>query len=170
MANLSLYKITDEMIELSNMLEDPDSYDENGEVLPVLQEQLEMVSQDFNNKAMACSYIKQMYENEFDAIDAEIKRLQALKERKKKAQKQVEDLIITNMNRLGLTEIKTPTRILKLTNSVSTEVYDMTKLPTEYQRTRIDVVPDKVKIKEDIKKGKVVDGARLVQTQSVKIR
>ena len=114
--------------------------------------------------------MKQMYDNEIDAIDNEIKRLQLLKQSKKRAQDNINHLIITNMNRLGLTEIKTPTRILKITNSVSTEIYDIYKLPTEYRRTKIDMIPDKVKIKEDIKKGKVVDGARLVQTQSLRIR
>ena len=166
----SLYKITDEMIELSNALDDPDNYDENGEILPVLQEQLEMVNQDFTNKAMACSYIKQSYDNDINEIDAEIKRLQSLKQSKIRAQNRINELILSNMNRLGLVEIKNPTRILKITNSVSAEVYDMTKLPQEYLRTKTEVLPDKNKIKEDIKKGIDVNGAKLITTQHLKIK
>lgn len=166
----SLYKITDEMIELANFLEDPDSYDENGELDPVLQERFMVLSKDFNEKAISCSYIKQMFDDKLNAIDKEIERLTALKKTKKRAKENLDNYIISNMQRLHLDKIEGETRTLQLTKSVETKITDFAALPTKYQHSKIEVVPDKKKIKEDIQNGIDVPGAMLVENNHLKIK
>jgi len=169
-SSLTLYNLSNEMIDLINLLDDEDSYDENGELDPVIQERFDIVSKDFNEKAISYSWVTQMYDNELDAIDKEIQRLMKLKDTKKRAKKHVENFLASTMVRLKINEVKTDTRTLKLNNYPVVDIVDRSKIPTDYQKPKIDIEINKAKIKEDLKKGIVVEGARLVDNYHIRIK
>ena len=104
------------------------------------------------------------------AIQAEIKRLQALDKaiaaRSEALRKRVQD----TMTDLGIQKITCPlfeVRIQK--NPPAVDVFDEAMVPSEFWRTP-DPVLDKALLKERMKAGEDIPGARLTQGESLRVK
>jgi len=167
----SLYKIESSMLDLLKLLEDENSYAEDGELLPVIKEQFELTEDDFNNKIISYSYIQQKLEDAELAADREIKRVKAIKDKAKANRERLEEATKTAMLRFGITEISGDTRTIKLTTTQVTDVYDIAQLPESFKRTKITVEADKSALRKAMLiNGEIIEGAKLVDNYHLKIK
>ena len=115
-------------------------------------------------------YIKSQ-EAEVDAIDAEIKRLQAIKRARETRLERVRKGYADFLVAVGQKKIETPRGCMALSAPTATTVVDdIDKLPDAYKRTTIKVDADKTAIKQAIQGGHSVPGAHLEEKQSIRIK
>lgn len=158
---MNLFNIKQEYLQIAQQLTD-------GELTPELEEQLAITEANLQEKAVNYGYVIKSLESETDIIDAEIKRLQALKSARNNAVERLKANITEAMELFQITEIKAPTFKLSFRASESVECDEV--VSEEYCNTKMTVTPDKVKIKAAIKSGLSVMGARLVQKNNLQIK
>ena len=160
---MNLDEITREALELASLLETEELTPELEELLVINQEQLQ---------AKAGNYAKVIanIQGDSDAIDAEIKRLKAMKDSKDKAVTRLKDALKNAMMVSGIEKIDSPIFKLSLRRSEAVEVPVVESLPKFYQNVKTVVTADKVAIKEAIKKGENVFGARIIENFSLQIK
>ncbi len=155
---LSLYSISERFVELFNRDDlTEEEFIEQGNILGAM----------LQNKSENIVGYNFTLESNKNVVKSEIERLQgickAIEERQDKFNKYVKE----NMEKLGLEKI--PTAIGNLTikkNPASVNIIDETLIGPEYIKEKITTSIDKTKIKEDIKKGLIVLGAELVETNT----
>lgn len=160
---MNLFNIKQEYINLVNTI-----IDNNGELSPELSQALAINETELKEKAINYGYVIRSFEYENDIIDAEIKRLKALKEQKEKAIQKLKDAVSDAMNLYGIEKVESPALKLSFRKSESIEISE--NLDKRFMIEKITLQPDKVAIKEAIKKGEQVDGAVLVINQNLQIK
>ena len=126
-------------------------------------------------KAQNIEYIARGALSHNDAIDAEIARLQALKAHREKIAKGLRDYLKENMERAGIEKIECPLFSISIRkNPPSVEITNTDDVPFSFWRTPEPKppvpAPDKAAIKEALKRGDDVPGARLNQTTRLDIK
>lgn len=178
----NLFEINESMI---NLLEYHVN-DDTGEVIETEEEFNELynsIQLDLHTKLDNTNCLQKMIDGEIDVIDKEIKRLTAEKkarERKREWLKNRVDYFVRsqftdengNLNTEGLNKYKLdlPHSKIGYRKSDSVEVTDIDKLPEEYIKTKIEKNPDKVAIKNAIKDGKEITGAKIVTNYNIQIK
>lgn len=160
---MNLFNIKQEYINLVNSI-----IDNNGELSPELSQALAINETELKDKAINYGYVIRSFEYENDIIDAEIKRLKALKEQKEKAIQKLKDAVSDAMNLYGIEKVESPALNLSFRKSESVEISE--NLDKRFMIQKVTLQPDKVAIKEAIKKGEQVDGAVLVINQNLQIK
>lgn len=160
---MNLFNIKQEYINLVNTI-----IENNGELSPELSQALAINETDLKEKAINYGYVIRSFEYENDIIDAEIKRLKALKEQKEKAIQKLKDAVSDAMNLYGIEKVESPALKLSFRKSESVEISE--NLDKRFMIEKVTLQPDKVAIKEAIKKGEQVDGAVLVINQNLQIK
>ena len=161
MANL--YEITREAQELAFLLEIEELTPELEAMLVINQEQLQ-------NKAGNYAKVIVNIQSDSDAIDQEIKRLKAMKESKDRAVTRLKDALKEAMLISAIEKIDSPLFKLSLRRSESVEVDIVEALPSEFINIKNVVSADKVAIKEAIKRGQNITGARLIENFNLQIK
>lgn len=148
-----------------------DLYDDEGNVNEQALVKLESNNLAMQEKAIAiASYIKNM-EAEKDAIDNAKKAMAEREKRYKKKIDELEGYLLSNMEKRGITHVKCPYFDIKLKKCpVSVEVFDASLLPKEYTRTKTEILPDKIKIKDEMLVGVLIPGAALKTNLRLDIR
>lgn len=164
---MNIYDIANEYQALLEQTYDP----ETGEIFPQVLAKIDELSAKMEDKAIAvASYIKNL-DAEREAIN-QAKRQMA--DRESKLDKRCSHLtqyLQSNMERCGITEIKSPLFVIKLKKCpVSTEITDENIIPDDYKTFKEVVSIDKVKMKERILAGEIIPGARLSQKNRLEIR
>jgi hypothetical protein len=159
----NLYEITREAQELAFLLETEELTPELEAMLVINQDQLQ---------AKAGNYAKVIanIQSDSDAIDQEIKRLKAMKESKDRAVTRLKDALREAMLVSAIDKIESPLFKLSLRRSESVEVDIVEALPSEFINIKNVVTADKVAIKEAIKRGENVIGARLIENFNLQIK
>jgi len=160
---MNLFNIKQEYINLVNSI-----IDNNGELSPELSQALAINETELKEKAINYGYVIRSFEYENDIIDAEIKRLKALKEQKEKAIQKLKDAVSDAMNLYGIEKVESPALKLSFRKSESVEISE--NLDKRFMIEKVTLQPDKVAIKEAIKKGEQVEGAVLVINQNLQIK
>ena len=160
---MNLFNIKQEYINLVNTI-----IDNNGELSPELSQALAINETELKEKAINYGYVIKSFEYENDIIDAEIKRLKALKEQKEKAIQKLKNAVSDAMNLYGIEKVESPALKLSFRKSESIEISE--NLDKRFMIEKVTLQPDKVAIKEAIKKGEQVDGAVLVINQNLQIK
>lgn len=160
---MNLFNIKQEYINLVNTI-----IDNNGELSPELSQALAINETELKEKAINYGYVIRSFEYENDIIDAEIKRLKTLKEQKEKAIQKLKDAVSDAMNLYGIEKVESPALKLSFRKSESVEISE--NLDKRFMIEKVTLQPDKVAIKEAIKKGEQVDGAVLVINQNLQIK
>lgn len=160
---MNLFNIKQEYINLVNTI-----IDNNGELSPELSQALAINETELKEKAINYGYVIRSFEYENDIIDAEIKRLKALKEQKEKAIQKLKDAVSDAMNLYGIEKVESPALKLSFRKSESIKISE--NLDKRFMIEKVTLQPDKVAIKEAIKKGEQVDGAVLVINQNLQIK
>jgi hypothetical protein len=160
---MNLYEITQEALYLSTLLETEELTPELEQALIINQDQLQ---------AKAVNYAKVIanYQAESDAIDQEIKRLKAMKESRDKKVEWLKESVKKAMLVSGIEKVESPLFKLAVRRSEAVEVDLVEALPNAYQNVKNVVTADKVAIKEAIKRGENVTGARLVENFNLQIK
>lgn len=160
---MKLYEITQEAQYLAVLLETEELTAELEEALIINQDQLQ---------AKAVNYAKVIanYQAESDAIDQEIKRLKAMKESRDKKVEWLKESVKKAMLVSGIEKVESPLFKLSVRRSEAVEVDVVEALPSAFQNVKNVVTADKVAIKEAIKRGEFVMGARLVENFNLQIK
>jgi len=158
---MNLYNIKSEYINIAAQLTD-------GELTPELEEALLINEQNFTEKAINYGYVIKTFESETDILENEIKRLNALKIARSKAIDKLKVTISNAMQLYGINKVKGPTFKIYFRKSESVEVSDL--LDQNYIVEKVSYRPDKIAIKNAIKKGKIVNGASIIINYNLQIK
>ena len=160
---MNLYTLTQEAQYLAVLLETEELTPELEQALIINQDQLQ---------AKAVNYAKVIanYQAESDAIDQEIKRLKAMKDSREKKIEWLKESVKKAMLVSGIEKVESPLFKLSVRRSEAVEVDMVEALPNAFQNIKNVVTADKVAIKEAIKRGENVIGARLVENFNLQIK
>lgn len=100
----TLYNLTDEMAQLMLLAEDPEASDINPEIFADTFEGLNM---EYEEKLEAYGMVIKQVESDSEALDAEIKRLQARKRSCDNSVVRMKEAVKTSMIRVGKPKVKT---------------------------------------------------------------
>ena len=162
---LSIFNIEQNYNKLAEQLIEND-----GELTPELSEQLAITEEQLQNKSVAYSFVIKEMDADIDTIDAEIKRLQALKKQREKASEYLKDRIKHAMDTFQIEEIKTPLVKINFRKSESVEVDDVNLLPSLYKVVKVTEQADKAAIKAAIKDGVDIAGCRIETHRNLQIK
>lgn len=163
---MQLYRIQQEHISLLSQIEE-----QEGEIHPHQEQALGFTLDAFQEKAVSVGFLTKHIGDGIAAVDAEIKRLQAIKAAAVKRQEWFEEQLTGAMHQFGVTKIDTPTLKISFRKSTAVEISDESMLPDSVK----EEVPatykiSKTKIKQQIDSGNQVPGAELVTRQSIQIK
>jgi len=159
----SLYHIERELNEINETL-----INSGGELSPEIETRLAITQDELATKATNYGFVIMQNQSEIDVIEAEIKRLTAIKKSLDNTNDKLKNAVSFAMQNYGLTEVKTPTLKLSFRQSESVEITDENKLNAKYFSYKPTV--DKTAIKNDIKSGLIVDGAQIILKQNLQIK
>lgn len=162
---MRLYEIADRYQFLLH-----DLYDyETGVVNETTLARLNELTDTMEDKAINITMLFKELEASAEAIE---KERQAMQKREKALKNQIQslkDYLRTNMERCQINKIECPQFVIGLQkNPCSVEIVNEESIPEEYTKVRVEL--DIAKIKDELKNGVVIPGARLVQGSSIRIR
>jgi hypothetical protein len=160
---MNLYQITQEAQYLAALLE-------SEELTPELEGELLINQEQLQSKGINYAKVIANYQSESDQIDAEIKRLKALKESRDKKVTWLTESLKNAMLVSGIEKIDSPLFKISLRRSEAVEVDVVDALPAAFQNVKNVVTADKMAIKEAIKKGETVFGARIIENFNLQIK
>jgi len=163
--SLSLYQINQDYENCLSQVIDTDT----GEVLNEnLIEVLNNIQMALEEKALNTAYVIRKLDSRIDAIKNEIDRLKKLKEMAESAEERLKKYLQENIPEGQ--KIQGDLITISWRKSESVEISDVSKIPKEYIKTKIEESPDKTTIKEALKSGKQVPGAELVSKNNLQIK
>ena len=160
---MNLYEITQEAQYLAVLLETEELTPELEEALIINQDQLQA-------KAVTYAKIITNKRAKSDAIDQQIKRLKAMKDVTDNQIEWMIDSVKKAMIVSGIDKIESDLFKLSLRRSEAVEVDMVEALPNAFQNVKNVVTADKVAIKEAIKRGEFVMGARIIENFNLQIK
>ena len=163
MTKKSLYNISKEMQEIASQLEE-------GELTPELENSLIISQNELQEKAVSYAYAIKSTEDDVTAINEEIKRLQAIKTSKATAIDRMKEAISNAMQLHGIQKVTSPTLNLSFRKSESVEVDNISQLNARFLSEKVTFSADKTRIKEAIKQGENVEGARININYNLQIK
>lgn len=158
----TLYNITQEQRFTLREIEEL-----GGELTPELEERLEIAAHQLNGKSMAYLEVISTKESFNTVIDAEIKRLQAMKKRNDNVVTRLKDNLLNAVKTFGHFEVGTHS--FGSRKSTSIHVEDVNSLPKEYKVIKVTESADKMELKRALKSGEEIDGVTLVEHINLKI-
>lgn len=169
----TLWQLTEQGSKLEEMIENSINWetgevDENYDKLTDLKNEINAL---VVSKGKDLIYVLRKQDNYAEAIDEEIKRLQALKKSYTKKKDNLSNYIKMCMIANNIKAIETPVGKLSVVNNAeSVEIYDETLIDKKFIKTKVEETISKTDIKNAIKKGEEVQGARLVRNTRLAIK
>ena len=161
----SLYQIEQSYLTLVESL-----IENGGELTPELETELSINKEQLQNKGVCYGFIVKELEGNIDLIDLEIKRLQALKKPLTNSIDRLKNNLSQAMQMFDITELKTAIIKINFRKSESVEIEDIALLDSNFIKTTISKVADKIAIKEAIKAEIPVRGAVLITNYNLQIK
>ena len=161
---MTLYELTGQILELQELMED-DVYEPE-----LINDTMESVMYDFQNKADDYVKLIKNIEAQVSAIDEEAKRLKARQDKMKNKVKMLKDKLVTAMVATGTRKLQGTLGTISLRRStkIPSEL-TWENVPQEYVKTEVKKSIDKVSLTSAIKEGKV-EGIELEETNSLLIK
>ena len=161
---MKLYEITENIKKLDEMLNleeiDEQTFNDTKESIKIeLQEKSGNIAK----------YINELNRN-VEMVDIEIKRLQEIKKQRTKIIESIENYIKINMLEMGEKKIETNFGTFNIRKSKSVEIEDITVIPSEFKKTTIEEKADKIEIKKALKSGKIIKGAKIIESNNLIIK
>jgi hypothetical protein len=160
---MNIYEISNKARELAFALE-------TGELTPELENELLINQHDLTVKATNYAYVIRTFDFELDAIDQEIKRLQAMKKAKENAIDRMKESVLNAMNIYGIEKVSTPTLSISIRKSESINIVNEDQVSDAFKKEKVTISIDNVAIKNAIKAGQYVAGATLEVNQNLQIK
>lgn len=121
-------------------------------------------------KVQGYEMVARSFEAPIPAIDAEIKRLQALKKASQNRADVLRKRVHDAMVELQIEKIKCPLfEVRRQKNPVAVEIYNAELVPFEYWKTPEPEI-NKAELKAALQAGKEIEGARLTQSEGLRIK
>jgi len=167
MTNLTLYTIADQYLADINKLEDMDLDD------ATFRDTFEGLSGELEIKATNVAMYIRNLEASAEAIKQAEKQMADRRKAKEAKAERIKSYLLDNMLRTGISKIDCPYFSISIRkNPPAVEVLNPDAIPAEY----LDIPPmpapvlNKNRLKDDLKNGVVVEGARLTQGHSLQIK
>ena len=168
---MKLYEITKEMRVLDELFlscidEETGEVKDDG-VIDILEQELKLQLQ-----TKGAGIIKSFKNSEamLNGVDEEIKRLQALKKSISNQINSRKEYIVRNMEMMGITKIETELGNLSLRKSKSVNIYDESLIDKKFIEVETKEKISKTEIKKAIEAGENVQGANIVEKNSLNIK
>jgi hypothetical protein len=162
---MNIFKIQSEYQQIVTQL-----IENGGELTPELELAMQITKDNFHSKSENYAFITRQFDAEMDIIDNEIKRLQQAKKTREKAIERLKANIEMAMNTFEVDKIETPLIKISFRKSESVEVEDVNNLPALYKVVKVSETADKLKIKDAIKSGILIDGCSIKTNRNLQIR
>lgn len=162
MANTSIYDINKAFQSLVDMVADGDlSQDDFQQAL------MELEQSKVEKCGNAICYLN-MLKHGIEDMKAEEKRINTMRKALENRAKNLESAFAYVLKNMGDKEVITKYGVMKVRkNPPSVVIDDIAKIPTQYQKQKIEVTIDKTAIKKAINAGEKVDGARLESSEKL---
>ena len=168
---MKLYEITSEMRVLDELFlscidEETGEVKDDG-VIDILEQELQIQLQ-----TKGAGIIKSFKNSEamLNGVDEEIKRLQALKKSISNQINSRKEYIVRNMEMMGITKIETELGNLSLRKSKSVNIYDESLIDKKFIEIETKEKISKTEIKKAIEAGENIQGANIVEKNSLNIK
>lgn len=138
--------------------------EETGEILNADELEKLEIEREEKLENLACWFKELNAESE--AILNESKVLKSRAERVSKQADRVKSYIALQLNG---EELKSNRVVVTWKKSESTEITDITQIPEQYIKTKIETTADKTAIKKAIKAGEYIKGARIINNNNMSI-
>lgn len=166
MTALTLYDLKGQWKDLLDRLSDMDLDAQT--VLDTLE--ASEVQTALEEKVQGYEMVARSFEAPIPAIDAEIKRLQALKKASQNRADVLRKRVHDAMVELQIEKIKCPLfEVRRQKNPVAVEIYNAELVPFEYWKTPEPEI-NKAELKAALQAGKEIEGARLTQSEGLRIK
>lgn len=166
---MKLYDISQAYLNIQALLLDPE-YEDNEDVLNAL----DSIEDDFHKKVEQTLFVMRNIEAEIDPIDAEIKRLQAMKKTRKNAIDRIKNRLKANFKATGIEKAQCGLFSVayreQADNTVELDENLFMANNLDDELVKVKVSPDLTAIKARLKAGESVVGASLVASQVLTIR
>ena len=143
---------------------------EQEEDAAIKQDLQELIAIELEKKSNNIIYAIKNLESNNVAIDAEIERLKAIKERNMKNVDSIKNHILNFMKTNGIDKIQTDLATFSTRKSKSTQIDNIELIPSEFVTVTQTFQPDKTAIKKAIEAGKEVAGATIIENVSLQIK
>lgn len=165
--NLTLYELKGQWLSLARQLSDLDLDPQTiADTLDGSDEQMAL-----EEKVQGYEMVARTIESSRSAIKAEIKRLQDLDKAIDARAALLRKRVLTAMQELGIQKIVCPLFEMRIQKSPpALDVFEEKLVPDEFWHMPTERVLDRAALKEAIKKGRDVQGARLTQGESLRIK
>ena len=162
---MNIFKIQSEYQQIVTQL-----IENGGELTPELELAMQITKDNFHSKSENYAFITRQFDAEMDIIDNEIKRLQQAKKTREKAIERLKANIEMAMNTFEVDKIETPLIKISFRKSESVEVEDVNNLPNEFKVIKLSETADKLKIKDAIKSGILIEGCSIKTNRNLNIK
>lgn len=159
----TLHNIKEEYLILINEIEQME-----GEITPEMEYKLKINKTELQNKAIAYHSVILSKESFNNQIDAEIKRLQAMKKRNDALVSNLKSRLIGAIQSFG--EFTIGLNKFTLRRSERVEVEDVNSLPKEFKTVKVTEQANKTAIKKALKDGKSIKNAYIVEHFNLNIK
>jgi ATPase subunit of ABC transporter with duplicated ATPase domains len=160
---MNLYEITKEYLEIQQILE-------TEELTPELDQALMLNQNQLQTKGGGYAKIMANKQANVDGATAEMKRLKAYIEQEQKKIDRLKNAMLQSMLITGIEKLESEFWRFSVRRSEAVEVDIVEALPSEFRNIKNVVTADKVAIKEAIKRGENIIGARIVENFSLQIK
>ena len=163
--NKSLYIIEKEYQQLADYLIDND-----GEVTDEIETMLSINKEELTVKASNFALLSREIEHRTEAIESEVKRLNALKKSYSNSADRIKERIKIAMEHFGIEKIEGDLVRLSFRKSESVFIEDEDLISDDYKNTKEVITVDKLKLKEALKGGAIIFGAELKTNNNLQIK
>ena len=161
----SLFEISEIMDQITNHL-----IDTGGELTEEVEELLIITQDELKSKSSDYAYMIRSLEYDNTIVDQEIKRLNQIKKTRQNVIQRLKMTLSAALIRFEVDEIKTPTIKINFRRSQTLDIFNTEEIDKKYRTEVITLDVDRKQIKEDLKDGKKVEGARLLTHQNLQIK
>ena len=159
---MKLYEITEQHKQLETLAENDD-----GTLAEALADTFESIEGDFQEKSLSLITVVRNMETDTDAIDTEIKRLQARKKTIANTQDSMREYLRVNMEATGISKISCPLFTITLAKGRDIVQVDNEEIiPADYQNIKTSISPDKPAILKALKAGDEIAGVTLAKSKT----
>ena len=163
METMRLYQIEQNYVDLVEKL-----IDNEGELTPEIEQSLAEIKTAIEKKGENIAYIVKSMDYDTSVLTSEIDRLRRKKLAIEKSQERLKEYLGNAMQIMELGEIKTPLIKINFRKSEAVEITDEEKLPSDCVIWKRSI--NKIMIKQKIKTGEYVPGAKLVEHSNLQIK
>ena len=167
----SIYNISNDLKKIYEDLDSGNGIDlETDEIKPEIMQQLSISRNELETKAVDYGYVIKAFDDEIDIIEREIERLEERKAYVKKNKERMKNIVGSAMEEFGISKIKSETLQLSFRKSESVDIFDESLIDDKFKKVKTEISLDKTAIKNAIKNGEDVQGAKIVEKNNLQIK